>query len=67
MHSVLEKKQAVTAKTQKASMRQHQFYKVELVSIVEPKERFSELDRMLNCARDIGKIRHSLSSNFIIF
>ena len=34
-------------------MRQHQFYKVELVSIVEPKESISELDRMLKCAKAI--------------
>ena len=36
-------------------MRQHQFYKVELVSIVEPKNCISELDRMLNCADEILK------------
>ena len=36
-------------------MRQHQFYKVELVSIVEPKNCLSELDRMLNCAEEILK------------
>ena len=36
-------------------MRQHQFYKVELVSIVEPKNCISELDRMLNCAEEILK------------
>ena len=34
-------------------IRQHQFYKVELVSIVDPKDRNSELDRMLNCAKSI--------------
>ena len=34
-------------------IRQHQFYKVELVSIVEPKECISELDRMLKCATSI--------------
>ena len=34
-------------------MRQHQFYKVELVSIVEPKDCNLELDRMLNCAKNI--------------
>ena len=37
-------------------MRQHQFYKVELVSIVEPKDSMSELDRMLNCAEEILKL-----------
>ena len=36
-------------------MRQHQFYKVELVSIVEPKNCITELDRMLNCAEEILK------------
>ena len=36
-------------------MRQHQFYKVELVSIVEPKKCLVELDRMLNCAEVILK------------
>ena len=36
-------------------MRQHQFYKVELVSIVEPKKCLVELDRMLNCAEEILK------------
>ena len=40
-------------KDTKGIMRQHQFYKVELVSIVEPKDNISELDRMLNCARAI--------------
>ena len=34
-------------------IRQHQFYKVELVSIVEPDQCLSELDRMLNCAKQI--------------
>ena len=34
-------------------IRQHQFYKVELVSIVEPNDSTSELDRMLNCAKKI--------------
>ena len=36
-------------------MRQHQFFKVELVSIVEPKNCLVELDRMLNCAEEILK------------
>ena len=40
-------------KDTKGMMRQHQFYKVELVSIVEPKNCMSELDRMLNCAEEI--------------
>ena len=34
-------------------IRQHQFYKVELVSIVEPKDCNKELNRMLNCAEEI--------------
>ena len=34
-------------------IRQHQFYKVELVSIVEPNDCMRELDRMLNCAKYI--------------
>ena len=34
-------------------IRQHQFYKVELVSIVEPENCNKELDRMLNCASEI--------------
>jgi len=42
-------------KDTKGMMRQHQFYKVELVSIVEPKNCITELDRMLNCAEEILK------------
>ena len=42
-------------KDTKGMMRQHQFYKVELVSIVEPKNCIVELDRMLNCAEEILK------------
>ena len=40
-------------KDTKGMMRQHQFYKVELVSIVDPKSCQEELDRMLSCAEDI--------------
>ena len=40
-------------KDTKGMMRQHQFYKVELVSIVEPSECEKELDRMLDCAKTI--------------
>ena len=40
-------------KDTKGMIRQHQFYKVELVSIVDPKDCNSELDRMLNCAKSI--------------
>ena len=34
-------------------IRQHQFYKVELVSIVDPKDCLTELERMTNCATKI--------------
>ena len=37
----------------KGMIRQHQFYKVELVSIVEPSKCNKELERMLNCAEKI--------------
>ena len=37
-------------------MRQHQFYKVELVSIVEPEQTNKELERMLNCAEEVLKL-----------
>ncbi len=40
-------------KDTKGMIRQHQFYKVELVSVVEPKECISELERMLKCATSI--------------
>jgi seryl-tRNA synthetase len=43
-------------KDTKGMMRQHQFYKVELVSIVEPIKTITELDRMLNCAEEILKL-----------
>ena len=43
-------------KDTKGMMRQHQFYKVELVSIVEPSNSLLELDRMLNCAEEILKL-----------
>ena len=42
-------------KDTKGMIRQHQFYKVELVSIVTPKKCLEELDRMTNCAQDILK------------
>ena len=42
-------------KDTKGMMRQHQFYKVELVSVVEPQNCIKELDRMLNCAEEILK------------
>ncbi len=40
-------------KDTKGMIRQHQFYKVELVSIVEAKNCNTELERMLNCAKKI--------------
>ena len=40
-------------KDTKGMMRQHQFHKVELVSIVEPNKCLEELDRMLVCAESI--------------
>ena len=49
---VLEKRQVVTAKIQKV-IRQHQFYKVELVSIVENDKCADELERMSNAATTI--------------
>ena len=40
-------------KDTKGMIRQHQFYKVELVSIVEPSNCLDELERMLACAENI--------------
>ena len=40
-------------KDTKGMIRQHQFYKVELVSIVEPNKCLDELERMLSCAENI--------------
>ena len=40
-------------KDTKGMIRQHQFYKVELVSIVEPNKCIDELHRMLGCAEKI--------------
>ena len=42
-------------KDTKGMIRQHQFYKVELVSIVDPKKSLEELDRMTGCAQEILK------------
>ena len=42
-------------KDTKGMFRQHQFYKVELVSIVDPNKCKAELDRMINCAEEILK------------
>ncbi len=40
-------------KDTKGMIRQHQFYKVEMVSIVEKENCLKELERMTNCATDI--------------
>ncbi len=40
-------------KDTKGMIRQHQFYKVELVSIVDPKDCLDELERMTSCATKI--------------
>ena len=40
-------------KDTKGMIRQHQFYKVELVSIVDPKKSIDELNRMTSCAEEI--------------
>ena len=40
-------------KDTKGMIRQHQFYKVELVSIVDPRECINELERMTKCATKI--------------
>jgi len=42
-------------KDTKGMIRQHQFYKVELVSIVDPEKSLEELDRMTSCAQEILK------------
>ena len=42
-------------KDTKGMIRQHQFYKVELVSIVNPKNSLDELERMTKCAQEILK------------
>ena len=42
-------------KDTKGMIRQHQFYKVELVSVVEPNKCLEELERMTNCAQEILK------------
>ncbi len=42
-------------KDTKGMIRQHQFYKVELVSIIKPENCAKELDRMTNCAEEILK------------
>lgn len=42
-------------KDTRGMLRQHQFYKVELVSIVKPEDSNAELDRMTGCAEEILK------------
>lgn len=42
-------------KDTRGMLRQHQFYKVELVSIVKPEESEAELERMTGCAEEILK------------
>ncbi len=42
-------------KDTRGMLRQHQFSKVELVSVVEPQDSENELERMLNCAESILK------------
>ena len=42
-------------KDTRGMLRQHQFYKVELVSIVRPEESEAELERMSGCAEEILK------------
>ncbi len=43
-------------KDTKGMMRQHQFYKVELVHIVHPENALKELELMLSCAEEILKL-----------
>ncbi len=43
-------------KDTKGMLRQHQFYKVELVSFTDPENKQEELDRMLSCAEEILKL-----------
>lgn len=42
-------------KDTRGMLRQHQFYKVELVSVVKPEDSEAELDRMTGCAEEILK------------
>jgi len=51
--SCFRKEAGSYGKDTKGMIRQHQFYKVELVSIVEPSKRIEELERMTNCAQEI--------------
>ena len=51
--SCFRKEAGSYGKDTKGMIRQHQFYKVELVSVVEPKNSKEELERMTACAEDI--------------
>ena len=53
--SCFRKEAGSYGKDTKGMIRQHQFYKVELVSIVEQKECKNELERMTNCAENVLK------------
>ena len=53
--SCFRKEAGSYGKDTKGMIRQHQFYKVELVSIVQQKECNNELERMTNCAENILK------------
>ena len=53
--SCFRKEAGSYGKDTKGMIRQHQFYKVELVSIVDPKKSLEELDRMTSCAQEILK------------
>jgi len=55
MTACFRKEAGSYGKDTKGMIRQHQFYKVELVSVVQPKECMNELNRMLNCAESILK------------
>ena len=53
--SCFRKEAGSYGKDTKGMIRQHQFYKVELVSIVQQKECENELERMTNCAENVLK------------
>tara|TARA_B100001179_G_scaffold93117_1_gene65996 strand:+ start:368 stop:1642 length:1275 start_codon:yes stop_codon:yes gene_type:complete len=53
--SCFRKEAGSYGKDTKGMIRQHQFYKVELVSIVQQKECQNELERMTNCAENVLK------------
>ena len=55
-------------KDTKGMLRQHQFYKVELVSIVEPNKCNEELNRMVTCAEEIlKKLKLPLQTSFTMY